>query len=233
MFKQNKYTKWYFNIIENSNADNIVVEKHHIIPKSLGGSDDESNIVKLTPREHYICHKLLTKMVEGKFKMKMTFALHTFFHFNKHRRLNFTSHQYEYHKTEFLLACRQRAPHYKKDVFYFKHMDSLEEFVGTRREFINYTKISAQSANFLFNEARFIDKPMKYIKRWGIRVEGSDIYSFEKTRPKRKLKYTVCEYCGKKVDILNYSKWHGDNCKIVDKEGHQQRIQHISELNKN
>ncbi|CAH9012396.1 putative homing endonuclease [Vibrio phage 277E43-1] len=36
-------------------------ELHHIKPKSLGGSDDNSNLVKLTYREHLLAHKLLTK----------------------------------------------------------------------------------------------------------------------------------------------------------------------------
>lgn len=34
-------------------------ENHHIIPKCIGGTDDVNNLVNLTPREHYICHKLL------------------------------------------------------------------------------------------------------------------------------------------------------------------------------
>ena len=38
------------------------VEKHHIVPKSLGGSNDASNLVKLTAREHFIAHLLLSKM---------------------------------------------------------------------------------------------------------------------------------------------------------------------------
>lgn len=37
-------------------------ETHHIIPKSLGGLNDASNLVKLTAREHFICHWLLVKM---------------------------------------------------------------------------------------------------------------------------------------------------------------------------
>lgn len=41
-------------------------EKHHIIPKSLGGSDHKSNIVKLTAREHFIAHRLLAKIHGGK-----------------------------------------------------------------------------------------------------------------------------------------------------------------------
>lgn len=36
-------------------------EKHHIQMRSLGGSDDSSNIVKLTGREHYIAHLLLAR----------------------------------------------------------------------------------------------------------------------------------------------------------------------------
>jgi len=34
-------------------------EKHHIIPVCLGGTDEKSNIVLLTGREHYIAHTLL------------------------------------------------------------------------------------------------------------------------------------------------------------------------------
>lgn len=79
MFKNNKYTKWYNNIISNrkQNPLNSVVyqEKHHIIPKSLGGSNKKENIVSLTAREHFICHRLLVKMTEGKNKAKMSYAI--------------------------------------------------------------------------------------------------------------------------------------------------------------
>ena len=40
-------------------------ESHHIIPKSIGGSDINSNLVLLTYREHIIAHYLLIKIVEG------------------------------------------------------------------------------------------------------------------------------------------------------------------------
>ena len=39
-------------------------EKHHIVPRSMGGSNKKSNLVDLTAREHYVCHRLLTKMVQ-------------------------------------------------------------------------------------------------------------------------------------------------------------------------
>lgn len=38
------------------------VEKHHIVPRCIGGTDETSNLVKLTPEEHYVAHQLLVKM---------------------------------------------------------------------------------------------------------------------------------------------------------------------------
>lgn len=38
------------------------VEKHHIVPKCLGGSNSNDNLVKLTGREHYLAHQLLVKL---------------------------------------------------------------------------------------------------------------------------------------------------------------------------
>ena len=37
-------------------------EMHHIIPRCIGGSDDSSNLVELTAREHFIAHLLLCKI---------------------------------------------------------------------------------------------------------------------------------------------------------------------------
>ena len=42
-----------------------LIETHHIIMRSIGGSDDDSNLVNLTLREHYIIHELLVKVYEG------------------------------------------------------------------------------------------------------------------------------------------------------------------------
>lgn len=37
-------------------------ELHHIVPRCLGGTDDSSNLVRLTPEEHYLAHQLLVKV---------------------------------------------------------------------------------------------------------------------------------------------------------------------------
>lgn len=60
------YNKIYYNIINKALKENNINKKyyelHHIIPKCLGGSDEKDNLVKLTLREHYICHKLLCEI---------------------------------------------------------------------------------------------------------------------------------------------------------------------------
>lgn len=42
------------------------LERHHIIPKCVGGTDVRNNIIVLTPREHYLCHWMLAKFYGGK-----------------------------------------------------------------------------------------------------------------------------------------------------------------------
>ena len=77
MFINNKYSKCYYKIIEyrKNNPFDGYVERHHIIPKSLGGSNKKENIVALTAREHFVCHRLLVKMTIGRDKMKMSYAI--------------------------------------------------------------------------------------------------------------------------------------------------------------
>ena len=77
------YRKAYMSIIskaikENRSKDNnVYYELHHILPKSLFPlwKTKKSNLVLLTAREHFICHKLLTKIYPSK---AMYFALVSF-----------------------------------------------------------------------------------------------------------------------------------------------------------
>lgn len=75
------YKNIYHTIIENRIKNPYLgyTENHHILPRSLGGSNCKSNLVRLNAREHFICHLLLTKMydfdtIEGK-KMVKAFAM--------------------------------------------------------------------------------------------------------------------------------------------------------------
>lgn len=49
-------------------------EKHHIKPRSLGGQDTFDNLVKLTYRQHFIAHLMLSKIFKGNSQIKMAHA---------------------------------------------------------------------------------------------------------------------------------------------------------------
>lgn len=80
MFSNSKYTFHYELLIaraRNRPAPEGYCERHHVIPRSLGGSDEMSNIVTLTAREHFIAHLLLSKMcICSQHRHKMVWALH-------------------------------------------------------------------------------------------------------------------------------------------------------------
>jgi len=58
------YIRIYNQLIDRARNRDLVGygEKHHVIPRCLGGDDSKENLVKLTPEEHYVAHQLLIKM---------------------------------------------------------------------------------------------------------------------------------------------------------------------------
>lgn len=40
-------------------------EKHHIVPKALGGGNEKENLIRLTPEDHFFVHLLLAKIYGG------------------------------------------------------------------------------------------------------------------------------------------------------------------------
>lgn len=60
-------------------------ERHHIIPKCMGGHDDVNNLVLLTAREHFVAHQLLIKIYPN--VDKLVYAAHKMMSFSpKHKR---------------------------------------------------------------------------------------------------------------------------------------------------
>jgi hypothetical protein len=100
LFIDNKYTRIYFSIIEKARCRSIqsYTEKHHIIPKSLGGDNSPENLINLTAREHFICHRLLVKMTSGDNKRKMSWAVRRMMTgSNKyHQRYKINSKKYDF-----------------------------------------------------------------------------------------------------------------------------------------
>jgi 5-methylcytosine-specific restriction endonuclease McrA len=116
-FIQNKYTKIYFQLMEKRrnfplSKKDVYCETHHIIPKSLGGSDTPDNLVNLTAREHFIAHRLLTKMTEGVANRSMWWAVHRLCYSNN----NSVHHSKDYEKIRLLWAEFMKENHHSKRI---------------------------------------------------------------------------------------------------------------------
>jgi len=109
------YNRLYVNIVLRAQMEDVLrrqnkklgsyYEEHHIVPKSLGGSNDRTNLVMLTAREHFICHWLLVKIYPkgSSARHKMLYAFWRMHGSDNavmmHRYIN--SRAYEYLRTEF------------------------------------------------------------------------------------------------------------------------------------
>ncbi len=86
-----KYLNWYEALVSKAKSRDMpsgYVERHHVVPISLGGSkNDPNNIITLTAREHYIAHLLLWRIsMDKKSHNKMTMALHVMVNGSGHKK---------------------------------------------------------------------------------------------------------------------------------------------------
>ena len=123
-------------------SENSYFEGHHIIPKSLGGSNSKDNLVLLTAKEHYICHLLLMKIYENKDKkayLKMCRAFNMMAVSNgKHKRY-INSRTYEKFKNDMYgkngLLTGENAPFFGKTF-----SDSTRQKISERQKNNNSMK---------------------------------------------------------------------------------------------
>jgi hypothetical protein len=149
------YIRIYENIIdraENQNRVRIkggqIYEKHHIIPKSVGGLNYKGNLVLLTPKEHYICHRLLVEIYKNtQFSDKMYYAMWCMINGSGNQKRHSTSSRiYDKLRNEIILSKKierfdNRKPILQYDLSgnFIKRYGSIKEasmFVGVNRRCI-------------------------------------------------------------------------------------------------
>jgi hypothetical protein len=211
------YQKIYDQLISKAN-DRILEgysEKHHILPRSLGGSDDISNIIALTAREHFICHLLLAKIYGG----RMYHAAHMMSNMKR-----YSSREYEWLK--------------------IKHAERISELLTGRivsdktRKMISENEERSQKISAALSGKT---KSEEHIKNWVTSRKNGDNW-YVSSEHKRKLsiafsseknpmygkthseearkiiseankKKVVCPHCNKEGGIAIMKRWHYDNCK--------------------
>jgi hypothetical protein len=80
---------------QNRSTPSGYVERHHILPRSMGGTNDESNLVYLTLREHFIAHRILWRAYRTAELAKAFFLMGG-------KQDNHTSRDFETARTEWL-----------------------------------------------------------------------------------------------------------------------------------
>lgn len=75
-------------------------ERHHIIPRCMGGNSDENNLIDLTAREHFIAHRFLYEESKGtEYCSKLACAMKfSSTQFNENGKVKLTEDEYKYLK---------------------------------------------------------------------------------------------------------------------------------------
>lgn len=224
------YFKRYVRFIQSIRENTGTVEIHHILPKSLGGSNEKNNLIALTPRQHFIAHWMLWKAYSTK---ELTYAFFAMCNQNnpyqQRDTKRITSRVYENLK----LQCREiisestielwSRPDYRQ-----KHIDSNNTSSTKTRRSI--------AAKKLWQNQEFRDKQRQSRER--VWAEGNFNRDHSKCgvkgennpskRPEVKAKRTgtnhytkkegyvqpICSVCGKSASPSNIKRWHNENCKF-------------------
>jgi hypothetical protein len=91
------YKEIYNRLIERARNRKLdcYTERHHIIPRCMGGDNHNSNIVNLTPKEHFIGHKLLVEIYPDNGKLIHAYWLMANNKSDDRREYNVSSREYE------------------------------------------------------------------------------------------------------------------------------------------
>lgn len=221
----NKYDKWYSNIISNAqirvNVPGTYVEKHHIVPRSLGGSDDVTNLVKLTAREHFICHWLLTKMHTGIARGKMINAMYMMQGQSTHQKRyesKITSRIYNTLRAEYAQYISKMNTGRVQPAD--ENARQIAAQTGRTRDPFSAewcAKLSAASSgegNSRYGAVLSEETKKKMsIKAKGRKQSAETIAKKAAAITGSKREKILCIHCSKLIAVNGYARWHGANCK--------------------
>jgi hypothetical protein len=188
------YLNRYIKFIQ-SRCPSSIGEKHHVCPKAADLFPEYKsfnkfpwNKIVLSPREHYIAHLLLHKAY-GKSQSRAFYMMCSI--------NGIGGRLYESAKSEFSKWIRQNNPM------------SDEVYRNKCAQFGNKNGMFGKPGPMLGRTGK--DNPNYGKKRpeHSKRMSGSNNPSFGVT-PKK----LTCPHCSKSIDIRNYSRYHGDKCKL-------------------
>jgi hypothetical protein len=200
------YQRIYDQIIDRAKTRKLegYKEKHHIIPKCLGGSNEKENLVELTAREHFICHLLLCKIYPE--NINLTFALWAM--------VNMRTSSQERVKVSSTLYEEIKQKHSKLKSELYKGRKQPKEVIE-KRMLKQYgrackpetrAKISAAAMGHSRNKGRITSASTR--EKIGASKRGRSIATKGISKPQ-----VNCPYCNKIGGIPQMKRWHFENCK--------------------
>jgi hypothetical protein len=224
----NRYIK-FITVAKKSVVSDKYVESHHILPQSMGGLNNDDNLVKLSARQHYLAHWMLWKAYKSK---EMTFAFFSMSNQSNQyqgRNCRINSRIYENLRNEFSTLLSKTAEDKWQDLEYRqKHIDTNNSE--------KTQKIRSEKAKKLWQDPDYVEKLLA--SRAKARAEGRVRTDHSKCgqpgelnpmkRPEVKAKNTgvnhysnrdgytkpSCIHCGITTTPTNIKRWHNENCKL-------------------
>lgn len=235
------YQKHYDLLIHRSKNRIIdgYVEKHHIIPKCIGGSDTLSNIAILTPEEHYLAHLLLIKIYPT--ERKLVFAALMMSVNNKKQGRNNKSYGWVRRKcAEALVGSTHTAETRRKLSELSKGRKQTDEQIKQRVEtrmlnsdcwhsdetrhkisLANTGKIHSEKSKKKMSESKLGRVVSVETRRKISKIHKGKIVSSEtkellsQIRKGKSQQILTCPHCNKQGGISNLRRYHFDNCKTI------------------
>jgi hypothetical protein len=233
IFINNKYTPVYYKIIENAKFRNLktrkeaisvlgYAERHHILPKSLGGDNSKNNLIFLSGREHFICHWLLYKMTIGANKSKMANAWFRMCQTNKFQTRYFSrnyvlarkafSENNPFRDPAIIAMVVERMinnnPMKRPEIVNKVRAANKGKRCGELNSFYGQTHTESTLVK-LTGENHYSKKPGYVFPKDAIQKRKNTIAMNNKPRA---LKLMICPHCGLSGKGGNMSRYHFSNC---------------------
>ena len=201
------YKKIYDILIERAKTRLIIkenyYESHHIIPKCMGGKDTPDNLVKLTAKEHFICHQLLCEIHPKHGKLRYALWMMTVKGKNQKRDYRISSRQYARIK-EGMIKTKAHKAKISKTL-------KMAYASGKRKKWNKGKKMNAA-----FGKAISVSKKGMVGTNLGIPMSEAQKNSISETLKNKPL--IKCPYCNRESRGVSFKYYHFKNCKQYEKK---------------